>query len=262
MSLLHIDHLSVSIGEKRILNEVNIKVKRGEWFTLIGESGSGKSMTASAIIGLLPSFGRIEGGNIFFENRDVTKFSINEWRKTRGKEIAYIFQDYYSSFTPFLKIGRQCDEIIHTHYTLSKKERRDLIIEAFTNVDLPSERVYNSYPFQLSGGQLQRIAIAIAVLLRPKLLVADEPTSSLDMVTASRVLELIEKVRKETKCAVFFITHDIRYAKKYSDTIGVMKDGEIVEQGNKAEVIHSPRCEYTKSLFHAAPILTRPTLTC
>ena len=143
MSLLRINHLSVLLEGKYILKDVNLTIKHGEWFTLIGESGSGKSVTALAIAGLLPSSMIINKGKIFFENKDTGCFSPNEWRKVRGKEIAFIFQDYYNSFTPFIKIGHQCDEVIRTHEVYSKQERRNMIIRAFENMQLPAERVYH-----------------------------------------------------------------------------------------------------------------------
>lgn len=171
--------------------------------------------------------------------------------------MSFIFQDYYHSFTPFIKIGHQCHETIRAHHTCSKQERRDMIISALKDMQLPAERVYDSYPFQLSGGQLQRVAIALAMLLCPKLLIADEPTTALDSVTASHVLELISYMKQKMNCAVLFITHDIRYAKKYSDTIGVMKKGEMLELGPKHQLLHSPHHTYTKSLFAAAPTIKR-----
>ncbi|WP_297988510.1 ABC transporter ATP-binding protein [Anoxybacillus sp.] len=246
------------MGE-HILKDVTLTVKRGEWFTLMGESGSGKSMTALAIAGLLPSSVLMEKGDIFFENRNTKSFSANEWRKIRGKEISFIFQDYYNTFTPFIKIGHHCDEVIRSHEAYSKEERKNMIIRAFEDMQLPAERVYNSYPFQLSGGQMQRVAIALAIVLRPKLLIADEPTTALDSVTAAHVLELISYIKQQMNCAVLFITHDIRHAKKYSDTIAVMKAGEIVEYGEKDQLLRSPCHPYTKSLFDAAPKLKRPT---
>ncbi|WP_339195308.1 ABC transporter ATP-binding protein [Aeribacillus sp. FSL W8-0870] len=255
MSLLTIDQMQINFRNKPIVENVNITARKGEWFTLIGESGSGKSITASAIGGLLPKEMWIAAGHIQFDNKDMTHLSKKEFQNLRGKEISYVFQDYQGSFTPFIKIGKQMDEMIQTHGSLTKNERKEIAFQALEDVQLPAKRVYNSYPFQLSGGQLQRASIAMAIMLNPKLLIADEPTTALDSMTAAHVLEVIANIKEKINCAILFITHDLRLARKYSDTVAVMKKGEIVETGTKTNVIHHPRHPYTKQLLSAAPTL-------
>jgi peptide/nickel transport system ATP-binding protein len=253
MSLLAVRDLHIYFRNKPIVKNIDFTVRRGEWFTLIGESGSGKSITASAIGGLLPKDMTIASGSICFGNEDITNLSNKEFRRLRGKEISYVFQDYQSSFTPFIKIGKQMDEMIRAHCSLAKKERREIAFQALEDVQLPADRVYDSYPFQLSGGQLQRASIAMAMMLKPKLLIADEPTTALDSITTAHVLEVIANMKEKMNCAVLFITHDIRQAKKYSNTIAVMKQGETVEIGAKETIMHSPSHPYTKLLLDAAP---------
>jgi peptide/nickel transport system ATP-binding protein len=257
MSLLTIRHLDISFRDKPIVRNINFTVWQGEWLTLIGESGSGKSITASAIGGLLPKEMRITAGRILFGNKDLTCLSNKEYRKIRGKEISYVFQDYQNSLTPFMKIGKQMNEMIQAHCSFNKKERREIALQALEDVQLPAKRVYDSYPFQLSGGQLQRASIAMAVMLNPKLLIADEPTTALDSITAAHVLEVIANIQASINCAILFITHDLRQARKYSDTIAVMKQGEIVEIGTKENIIYHPCHPYTKQLWNAVPLLRR-----
>jgi peptide/nickel transport system ATP-binding protein len=257
MTLLSVRKLNIAFHNKPILKNVDFNIRQGEWFTLIGESGSGKSITASAIGGLLPGEMIITSGSICFEDKDITMLSNKEFRKLRGKEISFVFQDYQSSFTPFIKIGKQMDEMIQAHCQLTKEERREKALEALEEVQLPAERVYDSYPFQLSGGQLQRASIAMAMMLKPKLLIADEPTTALDSITTIHVLEIMANMKKKMNCSILFITHDIRQAKKYSNTIGVMKQGEIVEIGTKETIMYHPSHPYTKLLLNAAPTIRR-----
>jgi peptide/nickel transport system ATP-binding protein len=257
MSLLTVCDLHIYFRNKPIVKNINFTVRPGEWFTLIGESGSGKSITASAIGGLLPKEMMIAAGRILFDNKDITHLSNKEFQKLRGKEISYVFQDYQSSFTPFIKVGKQMDEMIQAHCSFAKKERREIAFQALEDVQLPAKRVYDSYPFQLSGGQLQRASIAMAVMLNPKLLIADEPTTALDSITAAHVLETIANIQEKINCAILFITHDLRQARKYSNTIAVMKQGEIVETGTKESIIHHPCHPYTKLLLNAVPMIHR-----
>ena len=176
---------------------------------LVGESGSGKSITAASIGGLLPSGVTLKGGSIIFKQKGEAPIL--------GKDISYIFQDYRSAFTPFLTIGKQFDETIRTHSKLAKKDRTAAIFQALKLVNLPNERVYKSYASQLSGGQLQRAAIALALVMKPALIIADEPTTALDSVSAAEVLQLLHKLKEEAGCAILFITHDLRHVRKYAD---------------------------------------------
>ncbi|NNU82517.1 ABC transporter ATP-binding protein [Geobacillus sp. BMUD] len=252
MPLLSVQQLRISLHNKPLVQNIDFAIEAGEWLTLVGESGSGKSLTALALGGLLPK-GMSVAGRIMLQHENLIALSNKDWRKWRGAQVAYIFQDYQSSFTPFITIGKQLDEMIRSHRSLSKSERRKLAFQALEDVQLPPDRVYHRYPFQLSGGQLQRAAIAAAIMLRPSLLIADEPTTALDCVNAAHVLETIARLQKKTNCAILFITHDLRQAKTYSDTIAVMKQGQIVEMGRAEDVLNRPSHPYTKQLLQAIP---------
>lgn len=253
MSVLDIKNLTINEGKRNIVNNINISINKGEWLALIGESGSGKSVTASSIGMLIPESLNLVSGQISFNGIDIRKLKENELRKIRGKDIAYVFQDYQNAFTPFIKIGKQIDQMMRCHIDISKKDRQDMILKVLNEVGLEEERVFNSYPFQLSGGQLQRAAIAQAVILKPSLLIADEPTTALDAVTAFKVLKLLLEIKEKTQCALFFITHDLRCVKNYATRIAIMYKGEIVETGSRDEILNNPKHIYTKNLFAAIP---------
>lgn len=258
MSVLTLENICITNLDQDIIQDVSFSISPGEWFALVGESGSGKSVTSSAIAGLLSKPLRIQSGAIHFKGSNLTEKNEKELQPIRGKDISYIFQDYEGAFAPFLTIGKQFDETVKMHTSLSKKERKNLIMGAIREVDLPEERVYNSYPFQLSGGQLQRAAIALAILLKPKLLIADEPTTALDSVTTGTILHLIKDLKEKMNCAVLFITHDLRQVKKHADTIAIMKQGRIVEIGPKMDVWNEPKHDYTVQLFSSIPPLKNP----
>jgi peptide/nickel transport system ATP-binding protein len=255
MSILTITDLTIKHRDHTIVDSVSLTIHEGEWLALVGESGSGKSVTASAIGGLLPSELKVLSGNVFLQDQDLMRLTEKEFQKIRGKDIAYIFQDYQEAFTPFITIGQQFDEMLKTHTSMSKKERKECSLLSLKKVSLPEERVYKSYPFQLSGGQLQRAAIAMATMLKPKLLIADEPTTALDSMTAAKVLELIADLKEQTNCAVLFITHDLRHVRKYANQMAVMLRGEIVESGRREAIFGHPEHPYTKQLFAAIPPL-------
>ncbi|MCY7780474.1 ABC transporter ATP-binding protein [Bacillus haynesii] len=258
MPMLSIEDLSISSRQHTIVKNASFSIHEGEWFALLGESGSGKSLTASAIARLLPDGLTVTGGDVIFEGRQMLQAGRKALRRMRGKDIACIFQDCHGAFTPFIRIGRQIDEMVKTHTDWSKNKRREAILRAFREVSLPETRVYESYPFQLSGGQLQRAAIAQAMVLRPKLLIADEPTTALDSITAADVLQQLAVMRAKTNCAILFITHDLRLVKRYADHTAVMQNGEIVESGLTADLIRQPAHECTRRLFAAVPPLKNP----
>ncbi|MFC0189387.1 ABC transporter ATP-binding protein [Fictibacillus aquaticus] len=252
--LLSMNGLSIYHKKRCIVDKVSLALAYGEWHAVAGESGSGKSVTALSIAGLLPNELSAEG-SIFYEGIDLLTFSHKKMRLLRGKKISYIFQDYQGSFTPFMTIGSQFDEMLCTHTDLPKKARQTKALLSLEEVGLPPERTFCSYPFQLSGGQVQRAAIAMATMLQPKLIIADEPTTALDSITATAVLQLLKKRQSETGCGVLFITHDLRTVKKYSDTVSVMQYGRIVETGRPHHVLAKPKHEYTKQLVSALPPL-------
>lgn len=253
MSVVNISNLVIRSKGRSIIDNINLSIESGEWFALIGESGSGKSITATSIGLLLPKDLELVSGEINIGGINIRDLGDEELRKIRGKEIAYIFQDYQNAFTPFIKIGKQIDEMIKCHVEIQKEERTSMIMEALNNVGLNEKRVYNSYPFQLSGGQLQRAAIAQAVILKPKILIADEPTTALDAVTAVKVLRLLMEIKKKTNCALLFITHDLRCVKNYATRIAIMHNGKIIEIGSKDTIIANPKHSYTKNLFASIP---------
>jgi peptide/nickel transport system ATP-binding protein len=255
MSVLTISNLTIKHREETLVQNIGLSVKEGDWLALVGESGSGKSVTASSIGGLLPRDLIILSGSIHLGDVNLTNLKEKEWRNFRGKAISYIFQDYQGAFTPFMTIGAQFDEMLKTHSNDSKQLRKERALDSLNNVNLPGERVYKSYPFQLSGGQLQRAAIAMATILKPKLLIADEPTTALDSITAAHVLQLLADLQKQTSCAVLFITHDLRHVRKFANKMAVMRKGEIVESGIKTAVLKHPKHAYTKALIAAIPSL-------
>jgi peptide/nickel transport system ATP-binding protein len=246
-TLLSIKELRIETRNKVLLKEINLDVAKGEIVGLIGESGSGKSLSARAIMDLLPS-GMDVGGSILFKRSNLLTLSPKAHNKMLGKEIAMIFQDYRGSFTPFIRIGKQMAETIRTHHPVSKREAKSMSLRVLKEMGLESERVYKSYLFQLSGGQVQRAAIAMALALKPDLLICDEVTTALDVMSGEKVLDYIDKVRRETGCGVLMITHDLAQAYKRSDRIYVMHEGRIVEEGNPEQIRCHHKHPYTKRL--------------
>lgn len=241
--------------QQTLLCSVSFTIQPGETLALVGESGSGKSMTANAVLGLLPRSIRIGSGQIFYGGQDILTWTEKKQRALRGKEIGSVFQDYQGSFTPFLKIGSQLLETLRSHRAVSKKEARGYVKEWLGQVGLPSDRVYDSYPFQLSGGQRQRASLAAAMMLQPKLLIADEVTTALDVLTGERVLDLLANLQRQTGCAVLMISHELRQVLRRADQVVVMKDGKIVEQ-QTAQMINQALHPYTQMLLKAKPLLS------
>ncbi|WP_050184112.1 ABC transporter ATP-binding protein [Domibacillus robiginosus] len=253
--ILSVEQLTIITREKQLVKNVSLAIREGEWFALVGQSGSGKSVLSQAIGQMLAPNLKAEG-KITFQKKDLLALSKKEMRTVRGGKIAYIFQDYQGSFTPFRTIGQHLDEYQKAHGVHSIKTRLAQTKEALDSVGL-NESVADQYPFQLSGGQLQRVSIAMALLLSPDLLIADEITTALDSVSGHRILELLAKRQKETGCAILFITHDWRHVRRCADRIAVMKEGEMIESGGKHRILDHPQHHYTKQLIEAAPILGR-----
>lgn len=253
MSLLEVKGLTVRTKSQAFVKEISFDIEAGQWLAVVGQSGSGKSMTASAIGRLLkPNLSAT--GVVRFEGTNILELSPQKMRAVRGNRIAYIFQDYQSSFTPFLTIGKHFDEYQQTHLNLGKSKRIENTQQALRSVGLSAE-LSGRYPFQLSGGQLQRAAIALALLLEPDLVIADEPTTALDSISSFRILQLLANLQQKTGCAILYITHDLRHAAKYADRILVMKEGQIVEQGEQSQILAFPEHAYTRSLIDAIPVL-------
>lgn len=247
--LLSIQDLSLELKDEKqpLLHNLFLEVNHGEIVSLIGESGSGKSLTARTIQGLLSPY-MVPTGKVLYQNTNLLSLDLKTHHRLLGREIGSIFQDYRGSFTPFIKVGKQMVEAIRSHDKMSKREAKKLSLQVLEDIQLDAERIFQSYPFQLSGGQVQRAAIGLALALKPSLLICDEITTALDVITGEAVLDAIDKVRFKTGCAVLFITHDLVQAYKRTDRIYVMQNGRIVEEGSPDQI----RCEhqhlYTKGL--------------
>lgn len=250
---LSIEQLSIRSGIKTIVDQVSFSVHQGEWMALVGQSGSGKTLLSQAVGRLLPPNLQVEG-KIRFDEENILSMSKKQIRAIRGKRLSYIFQDYQGSFTPFRTVGQHFEEYQKAHHVLDGTTRKDNAFHALDSVGL-EESLYHRYPFQLSGGQLQRVSIALALLLKPSLVIADEITTSLDSVSGHRILEMLAERQRETGCSILFITHDWRHVKRYASRIAVMKEGKIVESGGKHRILDHPQHEYTKQLIQAAPTL-------
>ena len=233
--LLSIHNLSVSLEGEVILDDINLSLFKNEILALVGESGSGKSVTAQMIMGLLPTSLRIEtNGELHFENQNLIQNTLSDWQAVRGNQISIVFQEPQSSLNPSLRCGPQVEEMGKQHFSpsLNKEELKRKVISAFEKVKLPSpERIYNAFPHELSGGQKQRIMIAMALLCEPQLLIADEPTTALDVLVQKEIIHLIKDIQQENKMSVLFISHDLALVSNIADRIAVMQAGKIVEQG-------------------------------
>lgn len=255
--LLSIDHLSLSIGGNPILTDVNLRVEPNEIVALVGESGSGKSVTAQAIMGLLPNKQtQIDNGQISFNDQNLLELSSTEWEQLRGNDLGMIFQEPQSSLNPSMRCGEQIEEVGRKHLSknLSKKALKEKVLAALAQVQLLNpERIYTAYPHQLSGGQKQRIMIAMALFCAPKLLIADEPTTALDVLVQKDIIELIKFLQDQHQMSVLFISHDLSLVANLADRIAVMQAGEIVEYAPTKELFKHPQHPYTKGLLNARP---------
>ena len=259
--IIEIKNLSLSFAENEILKKINFSVQKGKIIGIVGESGSGKSITALNIMGLLPESAKVsDESQILFNSSkgkiDLMKISKEEHRKYRGNEIGMIFQEPMTSLNPSLRCGEQVEESIRLHLKLNKTEAKKRVIELFNKVLLPDpERIYRSYPHQLSGGQRQRVMIAMAISCEPKVLIADEPTTALDVTVQRAILNLIKDLQKESQMSCLFISHDLGVIAEICDEVIVMFRGEIVEHGSVEQIFNSPKESYTKGLIACRPLL-------
>jgi ABC-type dipeptide/oligopeptide/nickel transport system ATPase component len=248
--LLSVEGLCVDIAAARVLDRVSFALAAGETLGLVGESGSGKTLTAFSLLGLLPSGARVASGRILLEGEDVTRFDEQRLRALRGGEIAMIFQEPMTALNPVATVGAQLARVIVRHRGLTQKQARAVAVEALARVGIASpERRLGEYPHRLSGGMRQRVLVAMALACEPKLLVADEPTTALDVTTQAQVLDLMVRLQRELGFAVLFITHDLAVVAQVCARTAVMRAGRIVEEGATAEVISRPREEYTRTLL-------------
>jgi oligopeptide/dipeptide ABC transporter ATP-binding protein len=254
MSLLEVRGLHVKIGGAHILRGVSFSVAPGETLGVVGESGCGKSMTGLALMGMLPRNAVIPQGEVLFGGRDLTKLRPKDWLDVRGQEISMVMQDPFTSLNPMMRIGDQIAEVYQLHQGLGKVESRALSIEMLGKVGVPApEDSARKYPHQMSGGQRQRVVVAIAFASRPKLLIADEPTTALDVTLQAQILHLLKDLQREVGTAVILISHDIGVIGALSDRIAVYYAGQVVEIGSGRQVLESPSHPYTKALLAAVP---------
>ncbi|MGP3964173.1 dipeptide ABC transporter ATP-binding protein [Nonomuraea sp. 3N208] len=262
MSLLDIRDLAVSYDGRRAVAGVSFAIEPGEVLAVVGESGSGKSTTAHAIIGLLPGNATLDAGRILFGEADLAGWTARRLRSVRGSQIGLIPQDPANSLDPVKTVGAQIGEVLRIHGQGDRRSIRHRVLDLLARVGLPDPEVRaRQYPHELSGGMRQRVLIAIAIALRPRLIIADEPTSALDVTVQRRILDLIDDLRAEYGTAVLLVTHDLGVAAGRSDRLVVMKDGRVVEQGPTAALLAAPEADYTKRLLNDAPALSaRPFL--
>ena len=264
--IIQVKNLSISFGEKKVINSINFNLKEGETLGIVGESGSGKSLTSLAIMGLLNPLAKIhkESEILFRHNNkmiDLLKLSKTELEEIRGNQIGMIFQEPMTSLNPSLRCGEQVAEAVRLHLKLSKKDAEEKVISLFEQVKLPNpQRIYNAFPHELSGGQKQRVMIAMAISCKPKLLIADEPTTALDVTVQKATLDLLKDLQKSHNMSVLFISHDLGVIANVCEEVLVMFRGNVVEQGNVDTIFNHPQENYTKGLIACRPRLDERTV--
>ena len=241
-------------GIVKAVDGVSFTIKRGEWLSVVGESGCGKSTLAYALMMLVPPPGRVVSGKIIFEGRNLVEAPRSELRKISGRKIGMVLQDPLTSLDPLRKIGDQMAEILRVHGVQNEEEIRSRIKRVLEEVNLPAYMA-ERYPHQLSGGQRQRVVIASSILLEPSLVLADEPTTALDVIVQASIMDLLDKLRRQLGLAIMLITHDLALAVERSDKIAVMYAGQLVEQGPTSEIASHPLHPYTKGLLDSVPRL-------
>lgn len=256
--MIRIEDLSVAFEDTEAVKHVSLDLADGEILGVVGESGSGKSVTALTLMGLVSDSAQVTSGRVLFD--DVALREAGRpcdkalYRTYQGARMSMVFQEPMTSLNPTQRVGRQVEEMLRLHTELSAEERRKKVLEAFRSVGLRDvEKVYSCYPHQLSGGMRQRVMIAMAVILHPRLIVADEPTTALDVTIQNQIIELLREINRKQNNAMLFITHDLNLARRLCNRIAVMKDGEVVELGETEEIFQNPREAYTKRLIEAVP---------
>lgn len=255
-------HFPTRAGLVRAVDGVSFYLDRGELLGLVGESGCGKSMTALSIMRLIAPPGKIVNGEVLFDGKDLLKLSDAQMREMRGDDIAMIFQDPMTSLNPVFTVGEQIAEALRLHRKLSRSDARKATVEAMREVAIPDPaRRLDDYPHQLSGGMRQRVMIAMALACNPKLLIADEPTTALDVTIQAQILELLDELRKQRDLAVLLITHDLGVVAEVADRVAVMYTGRIVEESPVDELFARPKHPYTEGLLRSVPKLTSEDVT-
>lgn len=252
-------HFHTDAGVVKAVNDVSFSIREGETLGVVGESGCGKSVTAMSLMRLVEApHGKIKGGEILFEGRDVLKLKENDMRLLRGHQVAMIFQEPMSSLNPVLRIGEQIMEPLIEHLLLTKKEAQERAIELISLVGIPRpEQIFHSYPHELSGGMRQRIMIAIAISCNPKLLIADEPTTALDVTIQAQILDLMRDIKAKLKTSIMLITHDLGVIAEMADYVVVMYAGKVIEESSVLDLFQNPKHPYTKGLLQAKPVINQ-----
>nr|MBT6355334.1 ABC transporter ATP-binding protein [Pelagibacteraceae bacterium] len=249
-NIISIKDLTISFEKnQKVVNQINLDIPQGKTVAIVGESGSGKTLSALSILKLLPSSAKIDQGSIIFNNKDLLKLPLKEIERIRGNKISTIFQEPMSSLNPLHTIDKQIKEIISAHNKVNNKDLKLRVLELLKEVNLEdlSNRP-NIYSYELSGGQRQRVMIAMSIANNPDLLIADEPTTALDVTIQLQILELLNKIQEQRKMSILFISHDLGVVNKIADYIYVMKDGYIIEHGEKFQIFNNPRELYTQQL--------------
>lgn len=256
--LIKFDSVEISYKGKAVVSDISFSLHQGEILGIVGESGSGKSTLLKAAMGLLGNEGLVTRGDIWFQGQNIPDLTERELRSIRGDKIGMIFQDAGASLCPIHTIGRQIYESISAHEKISKEQAKEKALDLFTRLNFKdADRIWNSYPFELSGGMNQRVGIIITMLMNPGLLLADEPTSALDVSVQKQVIEEMLKLRELFNTGIIIVTHDIGVVSAMADTVMVLKDGEMMEYGDARNVFANPQHEYTKNLLEAVPKLRR-----
>ncbi len=248
-----INDFSISFEGIQVIDKVSFEIASNTILGMVGESGSGKSLTSLALMGLLPKNATIYG-QVLFNGEELLTKSEKEFQRFRGNKISMIFQEPMSCLNPTMTCGKQVLEILQIHTTLSKKEMKNEVISLFEKVKLPrAEQIFNAYPYEISGGQKQRVMIAMAIACKPQLLIADEPTTALDVTIQKEIITLLKELQKETKMSILFISHDLNLVSEIADEVIVMYKGQFVEQGEAKAIFKNPKEKYTKALINSKP---------
>ena len=252
-TVLSVQNLVLNIGENRLIDDISFEIKPAEIFALVGESGSGKSLTSLAIMRLLPEVITVNSGHITLHQQNLFELPEYQMQKVRGKQVAMIFQEPMTSLNPVMKVGDQVAEVLKLHLGLKNSTARDKVVSLFEEVGIPQAKErYDWYPHQLSGGQKQRVMIAMALACEPELLIADEPTTALDVTIQAQVLDLLKSIRDKRGLSILFITHDMGVVYEMADTVAVMKQGKIIEQAGKQKFFNEASHPYTQKLLEDA----------
>ncbi len=253
-TLVEVENASLYIGKNKILKNLSFKIYTKEIVAIVGESGSGKSMTALSLIGLQPKQAIINATQMIFDNQNLMTFNSKDWQKNRGNTLGIVFQEPQSSLNPSIRCGKQLFEVLQIHRQLKIKQKEELVKKCLRDVQLNDyKRILKSYPHELSGGQKQRVMIAMALLCNPKLLIADEPTTALDVTVQKEIMELLKSLQKKYEMSILFISHNLAIVKQLADRVLVMHEGRIVESENSSVLFQNPKHNYTKGLMFARP---------